>query len=78
MTQANFEYLDDQLIDEELKCAICYRPLYSPVCNSQCGHTFCRECVQIWQQNSSICPTCRQNVNIKSYRPVTTRVVLNK
>jgi hypothetical protein len=78
MKKSNFEYLNGDSIDEELKCAICFRPFDLPVCNPQCRHTFCQECIKTWHKNSSICPTCRQRVYIKSYRPVKTRAVLNQ
>jgi len=78
MKKSNFEYLNGDSIDEELKCAICFRPFDFPVCNPQCGHTFCQECIKTWHKNSSICPTCRQRAYIKSYTPVKTRAVLNQ
>jgi hypothetical protein len=78
-TETNtFEYLDGDSIDEELLCSICAKPLHLPVCDPQCGHTFCQECIEKWLENSSHCPTCRQRVNIKNYTPVTTRTVLNQ
>ena len=79
MEKSNFEYIDADSNDEELKCAICIRPFLSPVCDSQCGHTFCQQCIQKWLKNSSICPTCRrQRVNITNYTSVTIRAALNQ
>ena len=73
-----FEYIDVSSIDEELKCAVCYRPFHSPMSNPKCGHTFCQECVIKWYDNSSNCPTCRQNVTFQDFQPVTSRAVLNQ
>jgi hypothetical protein len=74
----NFEYIGGDSIDEDLKCTICFRPFYFPVCNPQCRHTCCEKCVKKWHKNSSACPTCRQRVHLKDYTPVTTRAVLNQ
>ena len=76
--KATFEYLDVDSIDEELKCAICIQSFLSPVCDSQCGHTFCQQCIKKWLKSSSTCPTCRQGVNLTNYTPVTTRAILNQ
>lgn len=78
MKRTHFEYLDGDSIDEELKCAVCVKPLNVPVYAPQCGHTFCQDCIQRWLRKSSICPTCRTRVNINDYTPVKTRVVLNQ
>ncbi|UJR34766.1 hypothetical protein I4U23_027545 [Adineta vaga] len=76
--KSDFKYLDGASVDEELKCLICYEPFDSPVCNDQCGHTFCFDCVNEWLKNSSSCPTCRRRVTKRSFHPVTTRAVLNQ
>jgi hypothetical protein len=73
-----FEYMNVDLIDEELRCVICTRPFYLLVYFSQCGHTFCQPCIQKWLENFSSCPTCRHDVTINDYTPVKTRVVLNQ
>ena len=73
-----FEYMNMDSIDEELRCAICTRPFDLPVYSSQCGHTFCQECIQKWLKNSSSCPTCRHPVTMNDCIPVKTRVVLNQ
>jgi hypothetical protein len=76
--KSNFEYLNGDSVDDELKCSICFQAFCSPVCNPQCGHTFCQQCIKTWHKNSSICPTCRQRAYIKNYAPVQTRAVLNQ
>ena len=78
MAKSTFEYVDVTVIDEELKCVICFRPFHLPVSNSHCGHTFCEECLTEWYENSSNCPTCRQNVTLKDFQPVTSRAVINQ
>ncbi|CAF3396867.1 unnamed protein product [Rotaria socialis] len=78
MKIADFEYLDSDSIDVELKCAICIEPFDSPVCATKCGHTFCQECIQESLKEYSKCPTCRQHVTLEDYTPVKTRALINQ
>ncbi len=89
----NYEYMNENEIDEELKCVICKQPLQFPVSLSTCNHTFCKECIKKWLDRINTCPTCRQ-VNSNSYRchntasfrsmqtvayvEINTRIVLNQ
>ena len=70
MEEVIFEYINHDSVDEELKCAICFRPYDCPVSNNECRHTFCQKCAKNWHKNSLICPTCRQSV--------TSRAILNQ
>lgn len=52
---------DDQLIDTDSECRICYEPLSHPV-RLRCGHIICQDCVKYlfgpkWNDNR--CPWCR-------------------
>jgi hypothetical protein len=88
----DYEYMNENEIDEELKCVICKQPLQSPVSLSTCHHTFCKECIKTWLDRNHICPTCRhvtshnhqQNSGLRrsfrtpSYVAINTRIVLNQ
>jgi hypothetical protein len=63
----NYEYMNENEIDQELKCDICKEPLQSPVSLSTCNHTFCKECIKQWFNQKNSCPTCRQ-VDSNSYQ----------
>ncbi|CAF1068237.1 unnamed protein product [Rotaria sp. Silwood1] len=85
----NYEYINENEIDDELKCVICKQPLEDPVSLSICNHTFCKQCIQIWLYGNQTCPICRQNIrhgferNNQSFKqslyvPINTRIVLNQ
>jgi len=50
----SFQYLDEDKIDLDYKCAICLCPLFEPVSSIKCGHSFCKSCAV----NLKKCPTC--------------------
>eukprot|EP01124_Arcella_intermedia_P023313 TRINITY_DN3682_c3_g1_i1.p1 TRINITY_DN3682_c3_g1~~TRINITY_DN3682_c3_g1_i1.p1 ORF type:complete len:293 (+),score=2.34 TRINITY_DN3682_c3_g1_i1:81-959(+) len=50
-----FEYVNEQEIEEELKCSICLEPFFCPAVCKNCRNTFCRVCVEML----SNCPLCR-------------------
>lgn len=72
-----YEYMNEGLIDDELKCSICHHPFLKPVSTEICGHTFCKECIETWLLEQQTCPTCRRRVLMTNFQPITTRVVLN-
>ncbi|UJR16789.1 hypothetical protein I4U23_003688 [Adineta vaga] len=88
----DYEYINENEIDEELRCTICKQPLQSPVSLVVCNHTFCRECIETWLNQIQTCPTCRQSTFDNSRRrfgeklsiqplpfaPINTRIVLNQ
>lgn len=73
----DYEYMNEGLIDDELKCSICHHPLESPVSTDICGHTFCQKCIETWLLEQQTCPTCRRRVLFSDFHPVSTRIVLN-
>lgn len=82
-TRSDYEYINENEIDDELKCAICKQPLDSPVSLSICHHTFCKQCIKSWLNHNETCPTCRQVTTSRSWRqpsyvPINTRIVLNQ
>ena len=76
-SSCEYEYINEGLIDDDLKCSICHHPLVSPMSTDICGHTFCRQCIELWLQEHQTCPTCRRRVLLSNFSPVSTRVVLN-
>ena len=59
LTLHNYEYIDEDSIDDELQCAICTQPYNSPV-SLHCNHIFCQSCINTWINQNSSCPICRQ------------------
>ena len=72
-----YEYINEGLIDDELKCSICRHPFELPVTTDICGHTFCEKCIKTWLHEQQTCPSCRRRVFITNFYPVSTRIVLN-
>lgn len=50
---------------EDLECKICYAVLFQPI-TTDCGHTFCRACLQRNLDFRSECPYCRQTVDCRA------------
>lgn len=71
----DYNYMNENQIDIELKCAVCQQPFLSPMVGEQCGHTFCNSCITNWYRQDSSCPTCRQRT---VFKPLTTRAILNQ
>ena len=60
-----YEYIDEESINDRLKCTICTRPFVSPAitkCKDR-KHTFCLECIENWLEYDRSCPICRQRLN---------------
>ena len=50
---------------KHLICSICLN-IYDNAINSECGHTFCRQCLQKWiEDNHKECPECRKEFTRK-------------
>ncbi|XP_070595183.1 zinc-binding protein A33-like [Erythrolamprus reginae] len=61
----------EQTIQEELTCSICYDLFRNPVM-LECMHHFCKECIQkYWNACPRIatCPQCRQKFPSRSFHP---------
>lgn len=48
-----------QQSEQSASCPICYEPMAIKE-TTQCGHTFCDECLGIWRMQSNSCPMCRR------------------
>ncbi|KAL0221679.1 hypothetical protein RCL1_001533 [Eukaryota sp. TZLM3-RCL] len=51
-----------------LLCSICCAIFRDPEIVSECGHSFCEECLHEWLNVSQICPTCRSHVDPNSIK----------
>ncbi|XP_015784504.1 RING-H2 finger protein ATL34-like [Tetranychus urticae] len=54
-----------ELIESELKCAICQQLVNNAV-NINCSHTFCFNCLAQWRRETGRCPICRVNYSNRS------------
>lgn len=59
-----FEYKNEDDIDESLLCNICQLPYSDPEVIEGCGHTVCKECIDLYvmTQTQRCCPVCRQEI----------------
>jgi hypothetical protein len=73
-----YEYMNEELINELLKCSICTKPFIDPVstkCNIK-SHIFCRYCIEERiRNNSSSCPICQQNLSIQDLISITDGII---
>lgn len=53
-----FQYADEDSIEESLLCSICSRPFVDPVYHVECGNTFCKVCLGKVDK----CPHCRMKL----------------
>eukprot|EP00833_Pecoramyces_ruminatium_P003836 jgi/Orpsp1_1/1177868/evm.model.c7180000063154.2 len=54
----------DDVLDDELKCGICYAIMHNATTCSPCMHSFCAGCLSQWLKNGSSkeCPHCRTKI----------------
>ena len=48
----------------DLECSVCHE-IFVEATTINCGHTFCRYCLDKWQENMSNCPLCRTDIEQK-------------
>jgi hypothetical protein len=70
--------MNEDAIDDELKCAICQQPFREPVSSTRCHHTFCRECIIAGINREKRCPLCRIYSDHAYYQPVRSHPLLNQ
>ncbi len=74
----SYSYMNEDEIDDELKCAICRQPFIEPVSSTLCHHTFCKECIIACINRERCCPVCRADSYHEHYQPIRSRVLLNQ
>lgn len=68
-------YIGD--IDENLICSICHAPLVDPV-DTECDHTFCRECIDQALSHSELCPMDRHPLSRQAPLNQSHKIVRNQ
>ena len=72
-TEARYEYIHEDSINELLKCAICSNPFIYPL-STKCKpkkHTFCRHCIEEWLRHNPSCPSCWQQLHKQDLTAIT-------
>jgi hypothetical protein len=68
-----YDYINEESIDQHLKCIICTRPFLHPTL-TKCKpnkHTFCYQCIEEWIKCNPSCPMCRQQLNCQDLTHIT-------
>ena len=50
-----------EVAETELQCAVCSE-VFMNATTINCGHTFCKSCIDKWQPQKSNCPVCRTDI----------------
>jgi TNF receptor-associated factor 5 len=64
-------------VDENLICPICRVALVDPV-DTECDHTFCRDCIVEALSHSELCPIDRFPLSRQSYLGKTNKIIINQ
>lgn len=60
--QAEKEYIDiTKLFKKIYECVICYNKTIEPIFLN-CGHDFCKKCIDKWLERHNTCPICRKYI----------------
>ncbi len=51
----DYLYVNEDNIDEELKCPICFIPFIESILHNHCDNSFCKECIK---KINYKCPFC--------------------
>ena len=78
LVKEKYEYVDEDLINDELKCIICTQPFQSPV-TITCKHLFCLSCIDTWFKQNASCPICRHPLEMQSlFNKLTSEILLTQ
>ena len=50
-----------ELADTHLQCPICME-VFIMATSTNCGHTFCQDCILNWKKKNKFCPVCRTKI----------------
>jgi uncharacterized coiled-coil DUF342 family protein len=67
----------DRREQEENTCPICYGPIQNKT-TLECGHSFCKECIDKWLDDNNTCPICRKEIKSKPKTVETSSEVTSK
>ncbi|KAI5784908.1 ATP-dependent DNA helicase [Pyronema domesticum] len=68
--QRYLSHLSSIKIEDKPSCMICMDN-YEIGIISNCGHSFCKECIMIWRKTSTACPSCKTHLLPGSFFEVT-------
>ncbi|CAF1225421.1 unnamed protein product [Rotaria sp. Silwood1] len=72
----NYDYINEELIDKELKCSLCFLPFTAPV-STPCQHAFCMSCITQWLNKNSSCALCRSQILKKDLTSINVLFIAN-
>jgi hypothetical protein len=70
--------MNEDEIDNELRCAVCQQPFHEPISSKKCHHTFCKACIIACLNQERRCPVCRAYSDYEHYELVESRALLNQ
>jgi len=47
--------------EQDCSCSICITDKIAN-CQTNCGHNFCKSCIEKWMENKNSCPMCRNKI----------------
>ena len=66
MKKINRKFVSLANVSKYLYCCICEEIFNNPIRTKECGHTFCKTCLQKWVKYNKNCPLCRKNIVFKN------------
>jgi len=57
-------FVNINIVSRHLFCTICQEVFEDPK-RTNCGHTFCLNCLLEWNKKNNQCPICRQKINVE-------------
>ena len=61
MAEVDIDESLKKMIFDHLQCIICNDIFEIPFVTN-CGHTFCKKCIEEWRKQSEKCPICRSDI----------------
>eukprot|EP01103_Thecamoeba_quadrilineata_P008956 TRINITY_DN18668_c0_g1_i1.p1 TRINITY_DN18668_c0_g1~~TRINITY_DN18668_c0_g1_i1.p1 ORF type:complete len:267 (-),score=12.22 TRINITY_DN18668_c0_g1_i1:117-875(-) len=65
--ESKIRFLEEEKIDREFVCSICHQFFREPFRSVECGHTFCKSCIQNWAAINPICPLDKQQLKTMTF-----------
>ena len=73
-----FSFNNDTTEREKINCRICLDDLSDDeyeITHLECSHSFCKDCLNEWQEENNTCPICRSEIKIKNSRTLYNRIL---